>query len=60
MMKLDLTPQDSQILLQLLDAAGRHIGLQSFHDCHRFAVMLQSAAQAVEPEPPTEPQEPKP
>lgn len=59
-MKLDITPQDSQILLQLLDAAGRHIGLQAFSDCHRFATMLQAAAQAVEPEPPTEAQEPKP
>lgn len=56
-MKIDLTPQDGQILLQLLDAAGRHVGLQAFHDCHRFAMMIQTAAQ--EPPPSTDTQEPK-
>ena len=60
-MKIDLTPQDGQILLQLLDAAGKHVGLQAFHDCHRFAMMIQTAAQAEqEPQPAADTQEPKP
>ena len=50
-MKLDLTQQDAQILLQLLDAAGKHIGLAAYHDCHRFAVMVQAAAQAEQAQP---------
>lgn len=50
-MKLELTPQDGQILLQLLDGAGRHIGLSAFHDCHRLAVAIQTAAQAEQEAP---------